>query len=102
LRTWPKLGGFSFQFFGECRETIFEGSILFESATLYGTTSCFIRRAHRFLQGNHRFGAVLPSKRQEGFMRVNRERLTRAMVGAMLTMVSATSAVFGVARHFAG
>jgi hypothetical protein len=35
-------------------------------------------------------------------MRVNRERLTRAMVGAMLTMVLATSAVFGVARHFAG
>jgi hypothetical protein len=33
---------------------------------------------------------------------VNRERLTRAMVGAMLTMVLATSAVFGVARHFAG
>ena len=44
--------------------------------------------------GNHLSGAGLPSKRHRG--------LTRNVVGAMLAMALATSALFGVARHFAG
>ena len=35
-------------------------------------------------------------------MRLTRERLTRGLLGAMVTVDLATSAVFGVARHFAG
>jgi hypothetical protein len=33
---------------------------------------------------------------------MTRERLTRNVVGAMLAIVLATGALFGVARHFAG
>jgi hypothetical protein len=33
---------------------------------------------------------------------LTRERLTRNVVGAMLTMVLVTTALFGIAHHFAG
>jgi hypothetical protein len=33
---------------------------------------------------------------------ITRGRLTRGLVGAMLSMVLAMTALFGVARHFAG
>jgi hypothetical protein len=54
------------------------------------------------LPGNLTPAPDLPSMRPRGSMRLNRERLTRGLVGAMLTMVLFSTTLFGVARHFAG
>jgi hypothetical protein len=73
-------------------------------AARYFPAACIRRRSMaREKPGTIHLAPVYVSSGMEGPMwHLNRERLTRGVVGAMLTMVLCTTVRFGLARHFAG